>query len=80
MSMSESIPTLCWTLTIDESIHDYELAFGYFNNERTAAIFETVIGLDGVTSSRLPVAFIPESVLAEALAWGERFMNEGDND
>ncbi len=70
MSMSESIPTLCWTLTIDESIHDYELAFGYFNNERTAAIFETVIGLDGVTS-RLPVAFIPESVLAEALAMGD---------
>jgi|TARA_R100001198_G_C5214073_1_gene198391 hypothetical protein len=68
--MSESIPTLCWTLTIDESIHDYELAFGYFNNERTAAIFETVIGLDGVTS-RLPVAFIPESVLAEALAMGD---------
>ena len=68
--MAESIPTLCWTLTIDESIHDYELAFGYFNNERTAAIFETVIGLDGVTS-RLPVAFIPESVLAEALAMGD---------
>jgi len=69
--MAESIPTLCWTLTIDESIHDYELAFGYFNNERTAAIFETVIGLDGVATSRLPVAFIPESVLVEALAMGD---------
>ena len=68
--MTEPIPTLCWALTVDEQILDYEMTFGYLNDERTAAIFTTVIGLDGVTS-RLPVAFIPESVLAEALAMGD---------
>ena len=66
----ESIPTLCWTMTIDESVHDYELAFGWLDHERTAVIFASVLGPDGVQASHFPVAFIPESVLVEALIVG----------
>ena len=65
----ESIPTLCWTMTIDESVHDYELAFGYLDHERTAVIFASVLGPDGVQASHFP-----ESVLVEALIVG------GDSD
>jgi len=66
----EGPPTLCWEMTIDGNVHNYEMAFGYFQKDPTAVIFVTVIDSEGVQASRLPVAYVPEDVLIHALQDG----------
>ena len=56
--LKESKPSLCWE--IDET--EYTLAFGYFNNEPTAALF--------IQHDPEVMALIPQEVLAIAFEQG----------
>lgn len=64
------IPTLCWEMTLDGTVYNYEMAFGYLNTEPTAVVFSTIINADGAQASKLPVTYIPKDVLSEALKDG----------
>ena len=64
------VPTLCWEMTLDGNVYNYEMAFGYWNTEPTAVVFVTIIDGEGAQASKLPVAYIPEDVLCAALEGG----------
>ena len=67
---NEPQTTLCWELVIDGNIHQYEMAFGYFDGEATAVVFVTLIDSEGGEASKTPVAFLPADVMALAIADG----------
>lgn len=62
----EEVPSLCWSVPVGDKLHDYEMGFGWMNGQPMAVLFCTIADSEGVSSDPRPVAFLPQSVLAQA--------------